>query len=1218
MRTSLFAASFAALALLLAAPASAQDFAALEKIYLNDHLRTHDLDALAGDLTDLAQSRAGQAEGWLALQRLMDIRRDLADQKPAFSMLQAQAADSFARCGIYADDYADAYLELARDFVPDQTWHVVARRWGGLTAASWIGPFAESGPAAHDDAFAPEVLADFARPAQGAFGPVAWTGLRTVEDINGEIDLGAQARWMGCGYYVAFGLVAGTQRDVVFKPRFNGPGKVWLNGQQLADMDTRVRDYGRPWLKASLRRGQNVLMVKLSSVSPLVVRMRAPDGTVPQGIVNEAPATAFSCAGIAPALLNHPPQLEGFGQRVPGNARQTAALRIALAAGHAAHGLHDEATELFESALAAAPDDPLVRLAWLGALNQSPLHSSGERRRLESALLDDLCAKHPELAPAQLARASLFIRDERWQDAQAALDLAAKSAPAWRVELARAELFQRAGWRAENLATLRRAQADKPDAVPVLQALARHWNWRGLPHAQIEFERAIVARVPAHRDAVASLVSALLRTAQPDEALKFARLQAAQDPIGDYTQSRLAVTLAACGKLADAVAVYERMAARSGRPEAAWQEAARMLLQHGDSARAKEFLNRVVAASPAEHSARRQLERLNNFHQDFWTQYALPLEKALEHDIRPADFPRADSALVLDEMVQIVYDDGSSRSYVHQVRRILTQEGVDQRGKEDINGELVLARTIKADGTVLEPITFSGNQVEFPGVEIGCLIEMAWLTQTDANPWCTLMGDRFFFSDQKLAEPFAISRWVLITPKNMPLGIRSHNLPAEAGPAILGAGAGPTTARVWDVRRPQHPQAEDFSPSPLETIPWVEITQPRDWRRKGRETAERGLNFGRGVTALVRARAAEICGNAASDEQKARRIYAWVNAKLTTRGESFHPHQSLKAEAGDRQELFVSLCMAAGVKLGFACADYAPEYKPAVDDDLPDLSWAYVRDDDFPLFLVVVTGDNGAPVYVDLGDRLRPFGQLSARRSRAPVIRWQDGRFTLGQLPATDADSDRFENRATIALAPDGSATIEGSISIFGDRAWGLKDMLRTQPADEMQTRLEGELAGLYAGLELESFEAPGLDTPGTPLVRAFKGKVGTLARPQDNRMTLKLPMENLGQLLSALCNATERRTALLLNFDLHQRDELVIKPPPGWRFAALPQGLVYPTAPMLYSLQFELRDGAMVVRRSLALGPGRIEPALYAQLTAQVKQIGDSEGVSLELEKAP
>lgn len=1218
MRTGLMAGTLTVLVLLVAAPARAQDFAALEKIYVNECLKTQDLDGLAADLTSLAQSHAGRAEGWLALQRLMDIRRELADQQPAFAMLQGHAADNFARCGVYADDYADAYLELARDFVPDQSWHVAARRWGGLTAASWIGPFAESGPAAHDDAFAPEVLADFARPAQGAFGPVAWTSLRPVEDIHGEIDLGAQARWMGCGYYAAFGLVAGTQRDVVFKPRFNGPGKLWLNGQLLADMDTRARDYGRPWLKATLRRGQNVLLVKLSSVSPLVVRMRAPDGSIPQGIVNEAPAAAFACAGIAPAVAAYPPQLESLGQRVPANARQTAALRLALAAGHAAHGLHDEATELFESALAAAPDDPLVRLAWLGALAQSPLHGSGERRRLETALLDDLCARHPDFAPALFARASLFIRDERWQDAQEALDKAAPTAPAWRVELARAELFQRAGWRAENLAALKRAYAARPDALPVLQTLARHWNWRGLPHAQVEYDRAIVARVPAHRDAVASLVSALLRTAQPEEALKFARLQAAQDPTGDYTQSRLAAALAACGKLDEAVAVYDRMAARTGRPEAAWQEAARMLLQHGDTGRARHYLDKVVSASPAEHTARRQLERLNNFRQDFWTQYALPLEEALKHDIRPADFPRADSALILDEMVQIVYPDGSSRSYVHQARRILTQEGVDQRGKEDINGELVLARTIKADGTVLEPITFSGNQVEFPGVEVGCLIEMAWLIQADANPWCTLMGDRFFFSDQKLAEPFAISRWVLITPRGMPLGIRSHNLPDGAGPAAFGSAGGHTKVHVWDVRRPQHPQAEDFSPSALETIPWVEVTQPRDWRRKGRETAERGLNLGRGITGLVRTKAAEICGDAASDEQKARRIYAWVNEKLTTRGESFHPHQSLKAEAGDRQELFVCLCLTAGVKLGFACADYAPEYKPAVDDDLPDLNWAYVRDEDFPLFLVVVTGDNGAPVYVDLGDRLRPFGQLSARRSRAPVIRWQDGRFTLGQLPATDADSDRFENRATIALAADGSATIEGSISIFGDRAWGLKDMLRTQPSDEMQTQLEGELAGLYAGLDLESFSAPDLAVPGKPLVRAFKGKVDSLAQAQDGRLTLKLPMENLGQLLSALCNATERRTALLLNFDLHQRDELVIQPPSGWRFAALPQGLVYPTAPMLYSLQFEMIDGAMVVRRSLALGPGRIEPALYAQLTAQVKQIGDAETVTLELEKAP
>jgi len=1213
-------ASLLALVLCAAVAASAQDFAALEKIYLDDALKTHDLDAHAQSLIEVISARPDKPEGWLALQRLVGLRRDLADQKPLHAMLHEFAAGDFKRCGVYADSYAEAYCELARDFLADTSWHAVARRWGGLTAASWIGPFAESGPSAHDDAFPPEVNTNFGRTATGAFGPVQWTPVRPVEDLDGEIDLGNEARWLGCGYYVAFSLVAAADREVTFKPRFNGPGRVWLNGRLLVDVDARAKDYPQLWLDAQLQRGRNLLMVKLSALSPLNVRMRTRDGMVPEGIVCEAPtaATASVAASvqIAAPLKLSPPELAGLGDKQPASARQMAALLLGRAYAFKTHGLVEASSELVEQALAAAPDEPLVRLEWLDMLESSPLYGSGERRRQQVATLADLLTKHPGLVPAHLKQSALLVRDERWQDAQQALNDAAKAAPGnWRVALAEAEMFQRAGWRAQWLQGLRSAQKLSPHAIPVLQGLSRYWNWRSLPFAQMEFDRAILARMPGHRDALATLISTLLRAAQPEEALKLARLQATLDPVNDYAQSRLATALLANTRLDEACEVYERMAARTSRPEYAWQDAAKASLQFGDAARAAKYLQRVVTASPGEHASRRQLDRLQGRAENFWKPYATSFEDALKHDVGAAQFPRADSALVLDEMVQLVYADGSSQSYVHQVRKILTQQGVDERGREDINGELVLARTIRPDGSVLEPITYSGNQVEFPGVAIGCYIETAWLTNADANPWRTLMGDRFYFSDQKLSEPFAISRFVLVAPAAMPLSIRVLNMHADD---FTQQSADGVTTRVWDVRRPQHPQAEDFSPSSLETIPWVEIVQPRDWRRKARETAETGLGIGRKITGLVRKQADALVQGCTTDEQRARKIYAWVNANLTTQGESFHPHQSIKALAGDRQELFVALCLAAGVKVGFAAADYAPEYKPAIEDDLPSLNWAFVRREDFPLFLVVVAGDDGAPIYLDLGDRLRPFGFLSARRCRAPVLVWRDGSTQLAQLPATDANTDRFENRASIQLAADGSATIEGSISIFGDRAWGLKDGLRNQPADEMQSQLEGELAGLYPGFEIESFTTPAIDDPGTPLVRTFKGKVSNLARAQGGTLALALPMESLGQLLSALVSSTERRTALLLNFDLHQQDEVRIAAPAGWRFKSIPAGLVYPTVPMLYSLQFELKDGALVIRRGLALGPGRIEPSGYGQLTRQVKKISEAEEVTIELEKAP
>lgn len=1207
-----------ALCLLVPLAAPAQDYAALEKIYFDDHLEAHDLEAHAAGLLNAVAAAPGKPESWIALQRLAELRRTLATQKPMYQLLGQLAARDFADCGVYADSYAELYLDLARDFETDPAWHRLAQRWGGLVGASWIGPFAESGPSAHDDLFSPELAADFSRRAAGPWGQVQWRPVARKTSLHGEIDLGAEHRWQGSGYYVAFSLVSGSARDVVVKPRFSGPGKVWLNGALLADIDARARDQARPWLTCTLQRGRNLLLVKLSSMSPLTVRLRTPGGSVPDGIVCEAPGAATPVVAALPGPPAHPrwdvPELQQLGPDAPSTPRQRAALHLARAAGFAAHGLREAWAEEYDLALQAAPKEPLVRLAWLVALEESPLVSGGERRRLTRSGLDALLADHPGLVPALLLQASNLGRDERWQEAHECIAAARKSAPAsWRVTLSEIDLYARADWRPLWQACLQRAQAQAPDAMPVLAASSRFWSRRSLPGAQLESDRRMLALMPSHRDVAAAMITALLRIARPEEALKLARQQAAQDPYSDFLQSRLAIALAAAGKLVEACEVHELLAARSSHPEYAWQDAARLCLQHGDTGRAQGYLARALEASPGQHAARRQLQRLRGEAEDFWSPHALPLAEAMQHDVTPEAFPRADSALVLDEMIHQVFADGSSRSFVHQVRKVLTQDGVDQRGKEDINGEIVLARTIRPDGTVLEPITYSGNRLEFPGVAIGCYIEFAWLNHTEGNAWGTLMGDRFFFSDQNGQEPFAISRYVLLAPAAMALGMHARNM--QPGDHTVQA-EGDQVVHTWDVRRPDHPLQEDFGPPALETIPWLEITQARDWRRKARETADRGLALGRRTSSLVARHAAEICGDAATDEQKARCIYAWVNEKITTRGDSYSPHQTLRNMAGRRDELFVALCQAAGVQLGFAAADYAPVYKTDVTDDLPSPSWAHVRDEDFGLFLAVVRGDDGAWLFLDLADRLRPFGELSARRSGAPVIVWQAGRSQLARLPVFRPDSDRFENRLVLRLAADGSAEVEGSVSIFGDRAWGLKESLRTQPADDMQNRLEGELAGVLQGLDLHEFSAPGLDRPGTPLVRSFKGKVETLARMAESTMSLNLPMESLGQLLSALAATPERRRAVVMNFDLHQSDEVRILPPQGWRFAELPQALVYPTAPLLYELQFELVDGELVIRRSLALGPGRIEPALYPQLVQQVKQITQAEEARVMLVK--
>src|SRR5690606_13617889 len=175
---------------------------------------------------------------------------------------------------------------------------------------------------------------------------------------------------------------------------------------------------------------------------------------------------------------------------------------------------------------------------------------------------------------------------------------------------------------------------------------------------------------------------------------------------------------------------------------------------------------------------------------------------------------------------------------------------------------------------------------------------------------------------------------------------------------ISEAAAGELLVRTWDVRNPRLPEQEQFMPSPLEVIPWIECVRPRDWRERARQVADDGLRQGMD-TPLSRETAAALAKEFDTDEDKGRNSYTWPTARFTTLGDAWNAHQALKSGAGEREELFISLCAAAGIRLGFAAADPPAAYKRPPEESLPRPHWAYPHKEDFETFYVVVRGNDG-------------------------------------------------------------------------------------------------------------------------------------------------------------------------------------------------------------------------------------------------------------------
>ncbi|MCA8937437.1 MAG: tetratricopeptide repeat protein [Planctomycetes bacterium] len=1205
----------------------------LTDLYLDPALKQGDLDAHAEKLIKLIEKSPGSHAALLALRQHMGLKDELSSLRPLYALLAKYATDDFKKCGSRPQEFADAYIELAKRYSVSLEWQTVARRWRGITEVAFVGPFADGSGGTHDDVFAPEVMVDFDAEYQGAHDRIRWQPVKHFDPFDATLSLYSQKRWTGYGYYVATELVSDADRSCRLTFTFNGPTKVWLNGIQMVDMDSRRGDTpDEIEIRAGLQRGRNIVLVKLATISSLEIKLRGDDGFPATGVVAMTPGVdspRMKIGSSNTAVVAQPPEYtlaEKFAQQ--GRDAQSKLLEglgyLAGADVYDHYGAEILATTAAEKALALLGENPLVQLQFLRWMDEGPLYSSSERRKLTRAMTEQLLAEDATLVPAIFAKAELLSGDERYREAVELLDGALEHTPGkWRVHLKLAEVFRDANWRMEREGAIKDALKIAPDSLPVLRAASDYFASIGAQAREIAMDRQRLKLMPGDPDAHLSLANTLARTADIEGSLKHLRILIANDPASEFLQDRLAEALAANGNLTDALAVVETMAEQSPRPEAALYKGARACLQLGREELGVEYLDRVVKLSPGHHAARRQLQRIRGESEDFWSEYSVAWEELIEHDLTREQFPRADSAVILDEQIQYMYPDGSSISYVRQVRKILTQEGVDARGKERVSGELVIARTIQADGTVLEPITQSGGLIEFPGVKIGAYLDVAYLVRAGGGPLQTLDGDTFYFVDQKLDEPFAISRWVLVAPKTAPISPIYHNMrPDDEGVTITTESTGERVVYTWDVRNPQLPEREAFMPSPVELVPWIECVNPRDWRDRARKVADEGL---RGVmdTSLIRERALSLTEGLEADEDRARAIYDWVNATFTTEGDAWNAHQALKSGAGDRQELFISLCAASGVRLAFACVDATPPYKAAPEESMPRPHWGYPNRSDFEDFYVVVRASSGEDIFVSMIDRLRPFGDIPARRHNAPAIIWRDGAdghasdYELGFLPGGSREKDRFENKVTITLGADGSATLEGSITVHGERSYDLKESMRTTPNDELCSELEATLASQYQGFEVSECIFPRIGEVGQPLVQEYTGSVRRMATPGDSRLTLELPGEKLGRLMSILVGSRKRDSDIVLNFDLVQTDEIRIRAPEGYAFSGVPNDLVYPTAPLTYELKFRVEDDELVVTRKLVLGPGRFRPEEYSDLVEQIKRIKQAEDSTLTLVKS-
>ena len=752
-------------------------------------------------------------------------------------------------------------------------------------------------------------------------------------------------------------------------------------------------------------------------------------------------------------------------------------------------------------------------------------------RDLEAALERD-----PKNVGALLARGFLAVNDQRVDQAVglAAKARAAHSPVGTPVQLleARIALAQGVDAQADTLArqSLEQVQglceallvrydvARRRDAVATTDALladistcpgeqlrrVNHWKFRGQLDRALTEMRRLRQRVPgdvALATQEADLLVALKRT---DEAAALVRGLTAIRPRDPSLWKRLGDTLALGKHDKEALAAREQALALDG----------------------------------SDLALRRTVERTRTG-KEILANFAIDGRKALKaFDARGSNVDGS-SVLVVDAAATRAFADGSMVDRIHTVEKVLDQSAVARVAEVQVpQGAQVLSlRTLKADGSALEPESLDKDTVSLPGVGVGDAVEFEYLlahpSRRAASPGWT--AGAFYFQVGGVADDWAT--YAVMAPRGSGMTVDAHNMPVpptktEGDLEVIRAEVRGAPALVPEPNSP---------PSGTEQLPFL-VVGAGDSGPGGLLTATGDALSTRAqrtyeVEAFARAAAA---GKTGLDAVRA--IYAAVMDRIPGRdaGLGLTAASTLAQDRGSRLWLLKAALESEGFPARPAMVrTFATDPNP----------YRFPNEALFPYVCLRVEVPGHEPVWLDTVIRYGPFGLLpeQAANGREAYLLPEPGRPLVAlKTPAQQTVGGR-EVTLNLALSEDGTLSGDVLEVYSGFESAQLAETLEGVSNEQRDQALQQALSRYFGGAQLSNLRLDVKRAVGAPLSLRYHFVAPRFARVEDGRMTLG-PLTYPAQVGRRYVTVGTRKSPLFIDSTELNVSHVALRIPAGWR----------------------------------------------------------------------
>ena len=533
------------------------------------------------------------------------------------------------------------------------------------------------------------------------------------------------------------------------------------------------------------------------------------------------------------------------------------------------------------------------------------------------------------------------------------------------------------------------------------------------------------------------------------------------------------------------------------------------------------------------------------------------------------DYPDADAIILLNQFSHEVTPSGKSRYTTHQVVKILTERGV--QNYDDIaiphtpKAQYItvnVARTIKPDGSVVEPPDEAFNDVTPPGllsynlysdsmwrvismpalkpgvcIEYQVTLEDAGAESVGSTSW--FWGGYSFQS----TDPTLQSVYALRVPKGT--DFRWKAIHCQLNPQILHEEEASTY--LWTHGETPALKTEYNMPATNDIVPRLSYSSVGSWEAVYnwyKDIAKDRYTVDQAIEEAVE----ELTADLLTEDDKIRVIYHFVASQIRYVGielgqGAYQPtpaDQVLNVRYGDCKDkttLMIAMLDLAGIEAFPVMLNPAPYQR--IDLELPSLG-------QFSHLIGAIPRDDGNYIWLDPTADTCSYGDLPARdRGRKGfVIQSERGEFV--DIPISTPESNQLLVDTEIALTEDG--TVQGLMRIDTLGQYNVEARLeykRVSPSAWKDTLAVG-LSKQFPGVRVDSVQISDLEDLNVPVQLNVAFTVENYAEPIDNRLMFPLPSDEFSD-YAEIFAAAERQHPLDLSYPMQMKKTIRIALPEGW-----------------------------------------------------------------------